>query len=157
MTDNDIHQKECFERFYTEFYNKMSISDVTETFFNEKGYFLNRVSEDLNKNPINEEENNSKTKPNFNLMKDLEDLEKEIEEITKKYSLDNDDLYAPEQNYLLNDSFKDGLYDRESYIASQKAYGDKKFVASPLKEPNIKEGVRYAKFKYDKFKSEKKL
>jgi hypothetical protein len=159
LSERDLEEKKCFENYYSKILNNMKLSSLNESFFNEKGYMIKDLVEDLNveekvnleknNNSLNKdnEKNKKKTTKKSQLLKQFNDAEKEIDELIKEYKLNDDKIFNPEEPFKFKTHF-------DEKIKSRNNPEHEDYKVSNIKEPNVSEGAQYGKFKFNRFKNE---
>lgn len=157
LSDKELEEKRCFENYYSKVAENMRLSLVGEAFISEKGFLLKDMLKDFDRkskekqNIYNSYGSTLNISPKMNridINKRMDDLEKDIEIIIEKHNLDFSKLNAKEDKYIFDPNYEDDLYNRDL---------NNKQIISPLKEPNIREGVKYGKYRIKRYKVEDAL
>lgn len=142
-------EKEYFQKYYKKIIQKMSLANVADGFISEKGYsiqdFLKNSSINTNENK-NEVLDNANNKNKNDLGNQLLEIEKLVGKLVEAHGLNNVDDLASEDKIVFRENYDDDIFDRQQ---------KDQFIVSPLKEPTLNEGIKFSRFRYKKFKSEK--
>ncbi len=149
MNEFDIEQKNAFEEYYNKIIANSNISNITENYISEKGYLINDLISDVKESNIKKSSELKSNKRDLNLVSEITDLNNKVETLMSKY-ISPLDKHIPKDKFIFDQNFNDNLYSREKENGSN-------YIVSQLKEPNLKQGVKYGKFKFKGFKTEETL
>lgn len=107
LTDKELEQKRCFEKYFSILSKKLNLSNVMNSFFNERGYLLNEMLS-VKDNIINE---SGKDK---DLKKENKKLKQEINSIIEKFNITNKPKFTEREEYLFKKNMN--LNEKYSYL-----------------------------------------
>lgn len=154
LSEQDQKEKECYDKYYSMIFSKLNIQNIQENFFSERAYLIDEIE---NRKPLGVEIKKDGKIPNpKDLIKDVNSLKKEINTIVTTNKIDIDSLFTEREKYIFRR--KADILEKEEQNQFMPEYDLNKdrYVVTPIQEPNVKQSAPTNKFKYNRYKLEKK-